>query len=106
MLITTSEDILEAKNNPCTDIRMNYPHYEDKIVKALGVALDGWPIEGCVRNPGLLTRNDAAVLEDALRKNRCQWVILSPDELAARKTNNLMCTENQDNHVDSVEMDL
>jgi hypothetical protein len=65
--------------------------------------LDGWPIEGCVRNPGLLTRSDAAILEDALCNNRCKWVILSPDELAAWKANNLMHVENQDN---CVEMDL
>lgn len=82
---------------------MNYPHYEDKIVKPLGVVLDGWPIEGCVRNPGLLTCNDAAILEDALCNNRCKWIILSPDELAARKAGNLMCVENQDSNV---EMDV
>jgi hypothetical protein len=88
-LTATLEDILEAKNNPYTNTRMNYPHYEDKIVKPLGVVLDGWPIEGSVCNPGLLSRNDGAILENALCNNRCKWVILSPDELAARKASSV-----------------
>jgi hypothetical protein len=40
---------------------INYRHYENKIVKPLGVALDGWPLPGNVRNPGDLTRDDLAI---------------------------------------------
>jgi hypothetical protein len=31
---------------------MNYFQYEQKIVKSFGVALDGWPLDGHICNPG------------------------------------------------------
>ena len=64
---------------------MNYRHYENKIVKPLGVALDGWPLPGNVCNPGDLTRNDLAILRNALDNGQCKWVILTPQQVSDRE---------------------
>jgi hypothetical protein len=64
---------------------INYRHYENKIVKPLGVALDGWPLPGNVRNPGDLTRDDLAILRNALDNGQCKWVILTPQQVSDRE---------------------
>ena len=60
-------------------MQMNYARYEHKIVQSVGVALDGWPINGRVRNPGDLTCVEATILRGALVHGMCKWVILTPD---------------------------
>jgi len=67
---------------------MNYSHYEDKIVKSLGVALVGWPLPSCVCNPGSLSSNNVDTLMKALDRRACKWITLMPEEVSARKIDN------------------
>jgi len=67
---------------------MNYAHYEQKIVESFGVALDGWPFDGGVCNPGGLGCNDLETLRDALEHRVCKWTKLSSEELLARRIYN------------------
>ena len=69
---------------------MNYCNYEGKIMKKYGVALKGWP----TGNPGVC--NPSAVgsqpmlekLLSTLKSSQCCWVVLTEDELEARKKDN------------------
>jgi hypothetical protein len=67
---------------------MNYVHYERKIVKLLGVALTGWPINGPVQNPGELTRDNAIILRNALAAKECKWIRLTTQQVAIQKASN------------------
>ena len=67
---------------------MNYANYEQKIVEAFKVALVSWPLDGRVCNPGDLGRNDLNTLSDALTHGVCKWVVLTPEEAAARLIDN------------------
>ena len=67
---------------------MNYTNYEQKIVEHFGVALDGWPLDGHVCNPGDLGCKDMALLRDALENGVCKWTLLTSEELSARKAAN------------------
>jgi len=67
---------------------MNYSHYEDKIVKSLGVALVGWPLPSHVCNPGSLSSNDVDTLMKALDRRACKWITLMPEEVSAWKIDN------------------
>ncbi len=86
--------ILRKTNAPSTKIPMNYPHYEDKIVERLAVALDGWPLPGRVRNPGDLSSDDMKTLLKALTRGVCKWISLTPEEVSARKLSNQQCVAN------------
>jgi len=80
--------ILKTKGVLYDKIQMNYTHYEDKIVEALNVALDGWPLCSRVCNPGSLSCYEANTLKDALASGACKWVTLTLEEVAARKVDN------------------
>jgi len=67
---------------------MNYSHYEDKIVKSLGVALVGWPLPSHVCNPGSLSSNNVDTLMKALDCRACKWITLMPEEVSAQKIDN------------------
>lgn len=69
-------------------MQMNYVHYEHRIVEKLGVALAGWPLDGHICNPGVLTTDDALVLKNALANKTCKWVRLNAWQLKDRKANN------------------
>ena len=83
---------------------MNYAQYERKIVKSLGVALDGWPIVGHIRNPGNLSCNEATILKNALVHGVCKWVIQTPVVLSARQHDNQHFANNGEGNDDDVEM--
>jgi len=68
---------------------MNYTHYEDKIVETFNVALDSWPLCSRVCNPGGLSCYEASTLKDALASGACKWTTLTPEEVSARKVDNL-----------------
>ena len=87
-LIIILEHILEAKHHPQPNMPMNYDHYEDKVVEALGVELVGWPLDGPIRNPGKISTNEAIIVSNALKKGMCQWVILTSEQLDARRASN------------------
>ena len=74
--------------------QMNYAQYEDKIVRAFKVALVGWPSSGRVGNPGVLPSYEVHALRDALARGVCKWVVLTPEEAAARKIDNCGCAAN------------
>ncbi len=67
---------------------MNYLNYEWQIVEKYGVELTGWPIHGCIRNPGELSSDDNAILKDTLDHGRCKWRRLTEEEVSARKHSN------------------
>jgi hypothetical protein len=67
---------------------MNYDHYEDKIVEALGVELVGWPLNGPICNPGKITTNEAIILHNALKSGECKWINLSLEQVGVRKASN------------------
>jgi hypothetical protein len=70
---------------------MNYRNYEAKIVEKYGVALTGWPSEiPRVCNPS--TVGGRVLLEKlfrALELGECHWIVLSDDELEARRKENV-----------------
>lgn len=74
---------------------MNYSQYEQKIVKPFGVALDGWPIDGHICNPGGLGCKDTTTLRDALARGVCKWITLTEEEVAARQIYNQQCAGEQ-----------
>ena len=74
---------------------MNYAHYEQKIIEPFGVALDGWPLDGQVCNPGDIGCKDAAALRDALERGVCKWITLTPEEVCARKIYNRQSNSGQ-----------
>ena len=67
---------------------MNYVNYERKIVEPCGVELIGWPVSGCIRNPGELTSHEIAILKNALVNDQCKWKVLTDDEKEARVSSN------------------
>lgn len=73
---------------------MNYSHYEDKIVESLKVALVGWPLSRCIRQPGHLSTNELNTLQEALRSGECKWIKLTSVEVLARKRDNQQRMEN------------
>jgi 3-dehydroquinate dehydratase len=88
------EKVLKIQHHPHTKIQMNYANYEGKIVEKLGVALEGWPVHGQIRNPGELGYVDAILLRDALNSKECQWIRLNAQQLAARKASNVQRVAN------------
>jgi len=80
--------ILKEKGLSHTTPKINYAHYEQKIVELFGVAVDGWPLGGKVCNPGELGCKDAAMLRDALEHRVCKWITLTPEEVCAWKIYN------------------
>lgn len=86
--IPPSVTILRKKGICRTSIRINYSQYEDKIVTTFKVALVGWPISGRVCNPGDLSYYKLSTLRDALTRGKCKWVVLTPEEAAARTIDN------------------
>jgi len=83
-----SAAILRKKGIRRPNIQMNYASYEDKIVGAFNVALVGWPSSGLVSNPGDIPSYEVDALSDALARGVCKWVVLTPEEAAARKIDN------------------
>jgi hypothetical protein len=67
---------------------MNYDHYEEKIVEALGVDLIGWPLNSPIRNPGKMMTNEVIILHSVLRSGECKWVNLSLEQVGIRKASN------------------
>jgi hypothetical protein len=86
--------ILRKTNAPSTKVQINYSRYEAMIVEQLAVALDGWPLPGCVQNPGDLNTNNMSILSNALSRGICKWVALTPEEVSARKLYNQQCVAN------------
>jgi hypothetical protein len=84
------DEILHENNIEKKGIDMNYRNYKGKIVEKYGVALKGW-LTGI---PGVC--NPSAVgswpmlqkLLSALESSQCCWVVLTEDELEARKKDN------------------
>src|SRR5712691_9541713 len=74
---------------------MNYARYELKIVKSFGVALDGWPLDSRVCNPGGLGCDDSATLRDALTRGACKWIMLTDEEVVAQQIYNQQCAGEQ-----------
>ena len=68
---------------------MNYDNYERKIVESLGVALVNYPFLK-VENPAKVAggRKSLETLLSVLESGTCKWVMLSADELEARKRAN------------------
>ena len=73
---------------------MNYEHYEDKIVEALGVHLVGWPLDDPVCNPGKMSTTQAIILSNALKSGECKWVNLTSEQVEARKASNAQRVSN------------
>jgi hypothetical protein len=86
--VPPSATILRKKGIRRAHIQMNYAQYEDKIVGAFKVALVGWPSSGRVSNPGVLPSHEVHALRDALARGACKWVVLTPEEAAARTIDN------------------
>ena len=87
-------EILRDKGALHPSTQMNYAQYEQKIVESFGVALDGWPFDGGVCNPGGLGCNDLETLRDALEHKVCKWTKLSSEELLVWWIYNQQCTAN------------
>ena len=86
--MTVLEHTLRAKNQPQDNIVMNYDHYKEKIVEALGVDLIGWPLNSPIRNPGKITTTELIILYNALKCGECKWVNLSSEQVGVRKATN------------------
>ena len=84
---------------------MNYAQYQCKIVRSLGVALDGWPLGGRVCNLGDIGSNEAAILNRALIHGMCKWVILEPEELSASQCDSQHHANNGEGNNDNIEME-
>jgi len=74
---------------------MNYAQYEHKIVKPIGVALNGWPLDSHVCNPGDLGCDNSATLKHALTRGACKWITLTDEEVVAWQIYNLQCAGKQ-----------
>jgi hypothetical protein len=84
----TKDTVLQQNKLTKRSVTMNYDNYEGKIVERYGVELKGWPI-GQIRNPSKVnTRTDLDQLAHTLAVGTCKWVLLTEDELIARKENN------------------
>jgi hypothetical protein len=82
-----ADEVLRESRIEKKNVEMNYRNYESKIVEKYGVTLDGWPSgipqvcnPSMVRGRVLLER-----LLHSLESGQCQWVVLTDDELEARK---------------------
>ena len=69
---------------------MNYHNYEGKIMEKYSVALKGWPagIPGVCNPSAVGSRPIIEKLLSALESSQCHWVVLTEDELEARKKDN------------------
>jgi len=67
---------------------MNYLNYEREVVEKYGVELTGWPVHGCIRNPGKLSSNDTIILLNALTADNCKWRRFTEAEGSDRKLSN------------------
>ena len=67
---------------------MNYLNYEKKIVEQYSIELTGWPLLGCICNPGDLNTHDTAILKKALVDDQCKWKTLTQEEVTAQAHSN------------------
>lgn len=69
---------------------MNYKNYEREIVEKFSVAIQGWPLRGCVCNPSEIKGGNQPLREvlAALNSRACRWVKLTEAELEERKNKN------------------
>ncbi|TFK59522.1 hypothetical protein BDN72DRAFT_944532 [Pluteus cervinus] len=80
--------ILRTNDLTSKKVPMNYKNYERKIVEEYGVALKNWPFPK-VKNPGEYGgRTQARELLEALANGKCHWILLTPEEVVARKAAN------------------
>ena len=91
------DKILRKHNIKKKGIDMNYHNYEGKIMEKYGVALNGCPtgFPG-VCNPSMVgSQPMLEKLLSTLESSQCHWVLLTGDELEARKKDN----QARDEHV-------
>jgi hypothetical protein len=85
-----TDEILRENNIKKKGVEMNYCNYEGKIMEKYSVALKGWPtgIPG-VHNPSAVgSWPMVEKLLSTLESSQCHWVVLTEDELEARKKDN------------------
>jgi hypothetical protein len=85
-----TDEILHENSIEKKGVDMNYHNYEGKIMEKYSIALKGWPTGiPAVCNPSAV--GSWPMLEkllSALELSHCCWVVLTEDELKARKKDN------------------